>query len=77
MANAESESRWPHSRREAEVEHIVATLRSYGVLTRARLEDLCGAGRWSEPVFEQALARAVSSGRVRPLGEELYESVDP
>ena len=37
-------SRRSHSRQEAEVEHVVRTLRGYGVLTRARLLELCGAG---------------------------------
>ncbi len=68
-----SHARRAHSRREAEVETIVSTLRSYGVLTRARLAALCRAGHWSEPGFRRALALAVSSGRVRRLGGELYE----
>lgn len=67
---------WPHSRREAEVQDIVTTLRTYGVLTRARLAELCRAGHWSEPAFAQALALAVSEGRIRPLGDDLYEALD-
>jgi hypothetical protein len=63
-----------HNRRQAEAEHIAATLRTYGVLTRARLVDLCGAGHWSPAAFAQALELAVSSGRVRRLGNELYET---
>lgn len=63
-----------HSRREAEVHQIVATLRTYGgVLTQARLRELCGAAHWSEPGFASALSLAVSSGRVKTLGGELYE----
>ena len=68
-----SHARRAHSRGDAEVETIVTTLRSYGVLTRARLAALCRAGHWSEPGFRRALALAVSSGRVRPLSGELYE----
>lgn len=71
-----SETRWPHSHLEAAVEEIVTTLRSNGVLTRARLVELCGASHWNEP-FTPALALAVSSGRVRLLGDELYEAIDP
>jgi osmotically inducible protein OsmC len=63
----------PHSREEAEIEDIVRALRSYGVLTRARLLDICGAAHWSDSGARRALARAVSSGRVRQLGDDLYE----
>lgn len=68
---------WPHSRREAEVQDIVTTLRTYGVLTRVRLAERCGSSRWSEPAFAQALAQAVSAGRVRPLGDDFYEAIEP
>jgi hypothetical protein len=66
-----------HSRREAEVEDIVRALRGYGgVLTRARLVELCGAAHWSDAGFKQALAQAVASGRVRELGTDLYETTE-
>jgi hypothetical protein len=67
----------PHSREEAEVEEIVRALRGYGVLTRARLAEICGAAHWSDLGFRRALAQAVSSGRVRRLGDHLYEVRDP
>jgi hypothetical protein len=66
-----------HTRREAEIDHIVATLRPYRVLTRARLAHLCGAVHWSQPDFRRALALAVSSGRVKALSRELYEITEP
>jgi osmotically inducible protein OsmC len=66
-----------HSRREAEVEDVVRTLRGYGVLTRARLLELCGAGHWSDRGGRRAIADAVSSGRIRQLGDDLYEIADP
>ena len=69
-------SPWPHSRQEAEVEDIVHALRGYRVLTRARLAEICGAAHWSDPGFRQALARAVSTGRVRQLGDDLYETTE-
>ena len=72
-----SHIRRAHTRREAEVEDIVTTLRTYGVLTRTRLADLSGAVHWREPDFRRALALAVSSGRVKPLGDELFEITDP
>ena len=70
-------SRPSHSRQDAEVEHVVRTLRGYGVLTRARLLELCGAGHWSDGGGRRAVADAVSSGRVRRLGDDLYEIADP
>jgi lipoyl-dependent peroxiredoxin len=74
---ARSSSPWPHSRREAEVERIVRALRGYGVLTRARLLDVSGAAHWSDAGARRALADAVSSGRIRQLGDDLYEIATP
>jgi hypothetical protein len=68
---------WPHSRREAEVERIVRALREYGVLTRARLLEFSGAAHWSDAGARRALADAVSSGRIRRLGDDLYEIATP
>jgi osmotically inducible protein OsmC len=70
-------SRPPHSRQEAEVDDVVRTLSGYGVLTRARLLELCGAAQWSDGGGRRAVADAVSSGRIRQLGEDLYEIADP
>jgi hypothetical protein len=67
----------PHSRQEAEVEDIVRALRGYGVLTRARLLDVCRATHWSDAGAKRALARAVSTGRIRQLGDDLYEIGEP
>jgi len=47
------------------------------MLTRARLLELCGAAHWSDPGAEGALAHAVSSGRIRQLGDGLYEIAEP
>jgi osmotically inducible protein OsmC len=77
MVHPRSTSPWPHSRHEAEVEDIVRALRTYGVLTRARLLDVCGAAHWSDSGGRRALARAVSSGRIKQLGDDLYEIVKP
>ena len=77
MSADHSQARHAHTRRDAEVDDIVRALRTYGVLTRARLADLSGAAHWSEPGFRRALAVAVASGRVRPLGDELFEITDP
>jgi hypothetical protein len=74
---AGSSSPWPHTRQEAETEDIVHALRSYGVLTRARLLEVCGAAHWSDSGAERALAHAVSSGRIRQLGDDLYEIAEP
>ena len=66
-------SRRSHSRQEAEVEDVVRTLSGYGVLTRARLLELCGAAHWSDGGGRRAVADAVSRGRIRQLGDDLYE----
>jgi hypothetical protein len=55
---------------------IERALRGYGVLTRARLEELCGARRWREPMFNSALSAAVRRGAVVKLTDELYELND-
>jgi hypothetical protein len=47
------------------------------VLTRARLLDICGAAHWSDSGAERALAHALSSGRIRQLGDDLYEIAEP
>jgi hypothetical protein len=74
---AGASSPWPHTRQEAETEDIVHALRSYGVLTRARFLDICGAAHWSDSGAEGALAHAVASGRIRQLGDDLYEIAEP
>ena len=74
---AASSSTRPHSRQEAEAEDIVRALRGYGVLTRTRLLDVCGATHWSDAGARRALAHAVSSGRIRQLGDDLYEIAEP
>jgi hypothetical protein len=74
---AGSSSSRPHTRQDAETEDIVRALRRYGVLTRARLLDVCGAAHWSDSGAERALADAVSSGRIRRLGDDLYEIAEP
>ena len=66
-----------HTRQETEVDDIVRALRGYGVLTRARLLEICGASHWTDAGARRALALAVSSGRVRQLGDDLYEIVEP
>jgi hypothetical protein len=66
-----------HSRRDAEVEDIGRALRGYGVLSRARLVEVCGAVHWPDTGFRQALAQAVASGRVRRLGADLYGTTEP
>jgi hypothetical protein len=74
---AASRSPWPLSREEAEVEDIVNALRGYRVLTRAGLAEACSAAHWSDSGFRRALAQAVSTGRVRRLGDDLYEISEP
>jgi hypothetical protein len=66
-----------HTRQEAEVEDIVRVLRGYRVLTRARLLEICGAAHWSDTGSKRALTLAVSSGKIRQLGDDLYEIAEP
>lgn len=62
------------NRLDAEVEDIVRALRSYGVLTKERLEEIAGAGYWRTDVsFDAALHDAIAHGRVRQLSPRLYE----
>jgi hypothetical protein len=77
VPRATSSSTRPHSRQDAEIEELVRALRGYGVLTRARLLDVCGATHWSDAGAKRALARAVSTGRIRQLGDDLYEIGEP
>jgi hypothetical protein len=58
---------------ELRVRGIERAQRGYGVLTRARLAELCGARRWREPLFDLALADAVARGSVVKLTDDLYE----
>lgn len=74
---SDASSPWPHSRQEAEVDDIVRALRMYRVLTRARLRELCGAEHWSDAGFKRALAHAISTGKVRQLDGDLYETTEP
>jgi hypothetical protein len=67
---------WPHNRQDAQVEHIVRVLRGYRVLTETALREASGAAHWSDAGFRRALDEAVSRGRIRRLGNELYESVE-
>ena len=58
---------------DAQIEDIVRTLRSYGVVTKSRLEELTGAAHWREADFEVTLQESVRRGRVKDLGGDLYE----
>ncbi|HKN93575.1 MAG TPA: hypothetical protein VJU60_04510 [Thermoleophilaceae bacterium] len=65
-----------HSRMEAELEELTRVLRSFGVLTYANLKELSGARRWTGPHFDYVLHVAIREGRIRKLGDELYELID-
>lgn len=56
------------------VQAIERTLRGYGVLTRKRLAERSKASHWPDPwMFDNALCRAVSQGRIASLEGDLYE----
>ena len=67
----------PRGRHDAEVEAIVRALSQYGVLTRARLLEFCGAANWSDSGAKRGIARAISDGRIRQLDADLYEIREP
>jgi len=66
-----------HSRYEAEMDELTRVLRSYGVLTGHWLRELSGARHWDGPIFEAVLCDAIRRGRIRKLGEDLYELDEP
>jgi hypothetical protein len=45
--------------------------------TREDLVEACGAAHWSDHGFRRALDKAVSSGKIRRLSDDLYEIVEP
>ncbi len=65
-----------HSRMEAELEELTKVLRSFGVLTYHNLKELSGARRWGGPHFDHVLHEGIRAGRIRKLGDELYELAD-
>ena len=65
-----------HSRSEAEITELTRVLRSYGVLTGYWLKELSGAQHWEAPIFESVLCDAIRTGRIRKLGDDLYELAD-
>ena len=62
-----------HSRFEAELEELTRVLRSYGVLTGDNLKQFSRAALWSGPRFERVLTVGIEQGRIRRLGDDLYE----
>jgi hypothetical protein len=58
---------------EARHRMLQRVLESYGVLTYERLRELSHADCW-ETAFSVVLERAVRSGRVRRLSNDLYEA---
>lgn len=67
----------PHDREDAvlrEAAHRLAdTIAPYRILTRDRLAELSGVGRWRTVSFERALQWAIDHDVLRALGGDLYE----
>lgn len=61
------------ARSEFEVDDLVRTLRSYGVLTREDLLERSRAKHWPEGSFEAALRLGVAQGSIRQLTDDLFE----
>ena len=68
-----AETHGAHNRLDAEVHELERALRGYGILTRNRLAEICGAEHWRESLFNSALAAAVARGSIVKLSDELYE----
>ena len=64
---------YAHTRSEAAVETLARVLGSYGVLTGEWLRELSGARFWRGPSFDAVLEEALRAGRIRRLGDGLYE----
>jgi len=62
-----------HSYTVARQRKLRRTLQTHGVLTREGLLEAVHAECWRVP-FEVALERAVRSGRVRRLSDDLFEA---
>jgi hypothetical protein len=54
----------------AETRRLERRLREYGPMPRERLAQACGAERWREGTFEEAVIEGLRTGRLRelPLG---------
>jgi hypothetical protein len=59
---------------EVEVRRVMHALAPYGVLRQDALARACGARRWREGQFHDALDAAVATGRVRRLPFGFYAS---
>ena len=64
------------SRHEMEIQRMERVLRSYGVLTRERLCEMCN-GEHLPVNIHVALDEAIQSGRIIALGDELVELPHP
>jgi hypothetical protein len=62
-----------HSRVEARHRTLQRVLQSYGVLTYESLRDLAHTDRWETP-FSVVLERAIETGHVRRISDDLYEA---
>jgi hypothetical protein len=58
---------------DAEVTQVVRVLRSFGVLTRHAICERVGGERWPDHQFEATLKQGVREGRIRALGDDLFE----
>jgi protein-arginine kinase len=60
------------SRHEVEIQRMERVLRSYGVLTRERLCEMCN-GEHMPVNVRIALEEGIAAGRIVALGDELVE----
>jgi hypothetical protein len=57
----------------AAADEVVHALRSYGVLTQNGLEQILHTEKWHDCNLQGALLNAQRAGRIKPLGDGLWE----
>ena len=57
-----------------EVDDLVRSLQTEGVLTREELRERSGARYWRAQSFDAALRMGIAAGSVRALGPDLFEA---
>jgi len=59
----------------AEMNCLARTLRTYGILHRDALRDVCGAQKWHEGGFDLALHAGIEAGVIERLPGEFYRAI--
>jgi hypothetical protein len=57
-----------------EIDELVRALQDIGVLTRDNLRERSGAAAWPDHDFDEVLKEGVRQGRIKALGDDLFEA---